>query len=233
MHDQPSRSVKPTKGRPARINLSMIGRAVVDLGFATATFSAIAEKLEISEMTVYRNAPDRRRLMAAGLEFLIAHHTWPSFEGSWKDTLRSYALETWDSWASHPGAAEEIGAGAFPAAWMRVWADVTEVLLSSGFTNENAMIAGDLVFDFAAADRRGTEKLELLANDEMQELSETIDAGWELALEGRSPESRNRLERSREESALAVEMPAREWFIRRLDVLLRGIEADLAPESKK
>ncbi|MGC3955523.1 MAG: hypothetical protein QM804_14955 [Propionicimonas sp.] len=204
---------------------------MVELGFPKATFAAVAELLQVTEMTVYRHVENRRGLMAAGLEVAFGEHRWPEVAGGWRDVLRRYALETWLLWERYPGAAAEVAAGAFPAGFVGVWADAIDQLLVAGFGAAEATVAADLVFDLAATDRRGSDSMAVLTPTDQDQLMATMQTGWERTLRQRDPATRERLLAARAASDAAFDLTPQEWFLLRLDIVLDGIAVSLAPRE--
>ncbi|MGO1562523.1 MAG: TetR family transcriptional regulator [Actinomycetaceae bacterium] len=212
-------------GRPPSVDADAIGRAVVEIGFDRATFAEVARRLDVAETTLYRHVENRRGLMAAGLEIAFGDRTWPAPDGDWRQFLRTYALETWSVWAAHPGSAAAVAGGAFPAGFVRLWADVRAALVVAGFDAADATLAADLVFDLAATDRRGADELAGLPESEQGALVAAVTRGWEADLAGRDPQTRERVQRARDEAEAAFDLEPREWFLLRLDLVLDGIAA--------
>ncbi|MDN6327871.1 hypothetical protein [Brachybacterium alimentarium] len=214
-------------GRPRSVDRDGIGAVVVELGFSEATFAAVAERLEVTETTLFRHVGNRRGLMAAGLALVFDRWPWPEPEGRWRTVLGSYALALWQVCHDHPGAAEEISAGAFPPVFAWIWADVVERLIADGLSPQRATIAADLAFDLAVADRRGHDRFAQIGEAELTAMAGDIDQAWTRALRGRTEQARQRIALARQESERAMTMSAEQWFGVRLDLVLDGVAAEV------
>lgn len=219
------------RGRPPLLTGETIGRAVLDVGFTKLTFAAVRERLGVGETTLFRYAHDRDELVRYGLDYAVAHTTWPPLTGHWRDILGSYALTAWHTWEAHPGSATETARGIVPRGAMRLVEDLCSMLVGHGFTAESAVLACDLVFDLAADSRRGVEHLDTLvpgAGPSREHLhrswtgtasSEAGDAGATGPVPGQIHDAIG--------SALTAD--PLDWFTHKLTVVLNGIEHTLAP----
>lgn len=108
--------------------------------------------------------------------------------------------------------------------------ELCSFLMECGFTARNALLTCDLVFDMVVDNRRGVEHMDgLLAEagperDDMKrqwvpdEPNENPVPGWE---------------KIRQAKLEAVNLPPFEWFMKKLEVILDGVAASLAPVQEK
>lgn len=221
------------RGRPPRISRDDISRTVLAVGFDTLTFAAVREQLGVGESTLYRHAPDRDALVRMGLERALAEVTWPSLDGDWRAMLESYAHTAWRALAAHPGSATEIARGVVPAAMAELFIEVGAALMCAGFTAEHAVLSSDLVFDLVTDNRRATEHLDALVSTAGPG-REAIGADWFDGAESGEGSSLP-VERAalHESVRAAIASDPQEWFVSKLDVMLAGIAATLAPQSDR
>lgn len=231
------------RGRPPRISRDDIARTVLDVGFNELTFAAVRDRLGIGESTLYRHAPDRDALVRIGLEQALADVAWPALAGPWRPMLESYAHAAWQALAAHPGSATEVARGVVPAAMAALFVDVSAALMRAGFTAEHAVLSSDLVFDLVADNRRATEHLDELVSsagpgrarisadwfvDEPESASGTSGQSDAESVSPRLAPERAAL---RESVQAAIVSEPLAWFVAKLDVVLAGITATLAPQS--
>lgn len=207
------------RGRPPRLTRESIARAVLDVGFAELTFVAVRARLNVGESTLYRHAPDRDELVRIGLERALAETVWPALDGPWMPMLRAYGHAAWHALAAYPGSATEVARGIVPPAMASIFNGVCAALMRAGFSAEQAVLAGDLVFDLATDNRRGVEHFDALVPTAGPGRG-SIGESWPL--EG-------------ERAALSAQVHAAitadpsEWFSAKLEVVLAGIAATVAP----
>lgn len=221
---------RPRRGRPPRVTHDQIAEAVIAVGFPELTFAAVRERLEVSETTLYRYAPDRDALVRLGLDHAIARAAWPSLDGPWREVLTAYAMAAWHLFESYPGSATEVARGIVPTGVMRRMDDVCSALVDKGFTPSDAVLGCDLVFDLVADNRRGVEHYDAIVPDSGIG-REQLHRAWEqdsAAVAGGRTEDRSAIHR--EIHASIVTDPI-EWFSRKLTVVLDGVERALAPRA--
>jgi AcrR family transcriptional regulator len=202
-HLTPRPPVARRRGRPPRVDREMIAEAVLDVGFDDLTYAAVGSRLRVSLATLFRHVRGRDELSRVGLDLAVRRHVWPDLDGPWRSMLEIWALAAWQLWAQHPGAVVEVSRGVVPPTVAHLTDEVGSALQRAGFTAENAMRAVDLVFDLVTDSRRGVEML-------AQGLPESS------------------LMRGAMDDAIRADPLA--WFTGKLDVVLAGIAAQLAPE---
>ena len=216
------------RGRPPRLNRDAVARAVLEVGFPTLTFAAVRERLGVGESTLFRYAPDRDELVRLGLGLALESVEWPELKGTWRQTLADYAICAWRFWEAHPGSATEASRGVVTPMLVRLNDELCSFLMERGFTARNALLACDLIFDMVVDHRRAVEHVDGLLAETGPERGDLREA-W--APEGPLGEPVPGWEVIRQAKLEAVDSPPLDWFMRKLDVILDGVAASLAPQG--
>ena len=246
-------ATRPRRGRPPKITRDQIVDAVLSHGFAGITIPEVAQRLGVTTMTVYRHAATRAELLGMAWERVLHEHAWPDRNLPWRDLLDEYATAVWDLLAEHPGAATELYTAALPARMADLYVDLASILAGQGFTVPDAVLAVDTVIDLAVDHRHGVENLMQTAEDGRDTaLRDRILVRWAPpdSSEGQaepqrqqsdqsgvsprhtdfsepptdSPNCRDAFSRAvRAELGMATRMHPRDWFGRKLALVLDGI----------
>ncbi|MCI0549005.1 MAG: TetR/AcrR family transcriptional regulator [Candidatus Rokubacteria bacterium] len=93
-------------GRPARIDRTVILRASLDLaderGLAAVTMQAVAERLGVTPMALYRHIANKADLLDAVQESLLTEFTLPDRRLPWRQRLAALARAARESAKRHP-----------------------------------------------------------------------------------------------------------------------------------
>ncbi len=214
----------PRKGRPPKVTETRIVEAVLAEGFAGLTVPAVAARLEVSTMTLYRHVPTRARLLAMTWDHVLDTHTWPGRDLPWRGLLRTYAVTLWDLLARHPGVVTEMSAAVFPDRMADLFDDLAVALVDQGFTAGRALLAVDTVIDLTLDHRRGVETLAQPVEGTTGSLRDQVSALWQpddQFTDTQAP-ARRAVRRAMSE---AIAADPRIWFGRKLDLILDGIAA--------
>lgn len=223
--------VRRRRGRPPTVDRTRIAEAVLDVGFGGLTYAAVGERLRVSLATLFRHVRGRDELSRLGLDLAVRRHAWPGLDGPWRDVLEQWAVATWQLWAQYPGAATEVSRGVVPPAVVQLSDQVSAALLHAGFTPGNAVRAVDLVFDLATDSRRGADAFDEAGSDDDGTMRQLVEAQWRTAaLDDLVPFAESVAIRSAMDDAIRADPFA--WFTGKLQVVLSGIEAELAPEAR-
>lgn len=225
MTDDPVHPAKG-RGRPPKVTKQQIADAVVAEGFAGLTMPAVAQRLGITTMTLYRHTPTRAELLAMAWNHVLDQHTWPSHDLEWRDLLRRHASALWDLLAEHPGVVTEMSSAVLPERMADLFDDLAVVLVEQGFTAEAALLAVDTVIDMTLDHRRGVENLAQPIEGSTMSLREQIGTLWES--DGDEPSPRHQV---RQAMSRAIGDDPGVWFGRKLDLILDGIAARRADPS--
>jgi AcrR family transcriptional regulator len=205
-------------GRPRKLTDGDIIDAVLEEGFAGITVPAVARRLGVSTMTLYRYAPTRAELLALAWNHVITTTDWPPIAGPWRQILHTQAIAFWHLLARYPGVVTELSRGLMPSEMMNRIDDLAVALVDQGFTAEDAVLSVDLVIDLAVDHRRGVENIHGLVD-----IPATLEAMAQLwAPNDADPPNRRAV---RAAMTNAITLSPFDWFTQKLGLALKGIEA--------
>ncbi|PCC68580.1 hypothetical protein [Nannocystis exedens] len=202
------------RGRPPKISRAAIARAALRLGFADVTLSSVAEALGVSHTALYSHVTDRADLAMAALDLLYAEAPWPAPRGPWRPFLHAEARVLWTVLERDPALVLASAAGGMSPGALAHFNLAAKVLIDDGFRPEAALLAVDTAFDLVHdVFARGKQLVESVqARDDGETWLDALDP------------------RLRAPARRAVANPRR-WFERKLQLVLDGIAAGLAPPS--
>jgi AcrR family transcriptional regulator len=205
-------------GRPRKLTDGDIIDAVLEEGFAGITVPAVARRLGVSTMTLYRYTPNRANLLALAWNHVVTVTNWPPLTGTWRQILHTHAIAFWQLLARHPGVVTELSQGLMPTEMMNRIDDLAVALVDQGFTAEDAVLSVDLVIDLTVDHRRAVEKIHGLAD-----IPATLEAMARLwAPNDIDPPDRQAV---RAAMANAITLAPFDWYTRKLGLALDGIQA--------
>lgn len=205
-------------GRPPKIAIGDIVDAVLQEGFRGITVPAVARRLGVSTMTVYRYAPTRGELLALAWNHVITTTEWPPLTGPWRPLLRTHAIAFWRLLERHPGVVTELSQGLMPAEMMNHIDGIAVALVEQGFAADDAVLAVDLVIDLTVDHRRGVEMIHGLAD-----IPATLqDMARLWAPNDTDPPTRRAVRAAMTD---AIRCAPFDWYSQKLDLALEGIDA--------
>jgi AcrR family transcriptional regulator len=205
-------------GRPRKLTGGDIIKAVLEEGFAGITVPAVARRLGVSTMTLYRYAPTRADLLALAWNHVITTADWPPLAGTWRQILHTHAIAFWQLLARHPGVVTELSQGLMPAEMMNRIDGLAVALVDQGFTAQDAVLSVDLVIDLTVDHRRAVEKIHGLAD-----IPATLEAMAQLWAPNDTDAPSLRAVRAAMTDAITL--PPFDWFTQKLDLALEGVAA--------
>jgi AcrR family transcriptional regulator len=214
---------RPRRGRPPTLAAADIVLAAVEVGFGRIAMTTVAERLGTRHSTLYRYFATRDDLVIAAMDHVVSAVTWPEPGDDWAGYLREHAWTTFRLLDEHPGLAGQVmSLRAAATAYREVSKRTVTALLDLGFGAAEAILAYDLLHElvllfFLAGQRPG---------DTARTPDEAAQLRRDLVRQSR-PEGDPRL---LEALVQIVNGPPREWFARKLDVLITGL-ASLAPPN--
>lgn len=214
--DRPESSGR--RGRPPKVTRRRIVDAVLAEGFAGLTVPAVAERLGVTTMTLYRHVPTRAELLALAWDDVLERHTWPDLALPWRELLTEHASALWDLLASHGGVVTEMSTAILPARMAGLFDDLAVCLVEQGFTADEALLAVDTVIDMTLDHRRGVENLAQPVEGRAEDLRDQIESIWE---DDGDPGPRGMVRRA---MSSAISADPRSWFLRKLGLVLDGVE---------
>ncbi|MHA6628691.1 TetR/AcrR family transcriptional regulator [Pseudonocardia sichuanensis] len=213
-------------GRPPKISRDDIVAAVVAEGFARITVPAVAARLGVTTVTLYRHVPDRAHMLELAWDHIVSTATWPDTALPWAELLRDSAIAMWRLLEQHNGAVTALSTGLVPPAMVQMIDDLAVALVEQGFTAHDAVLAVDLVLDLAVDHRLGVERLDGPTREDST-IRDGLSAVW--APSTGDGDARRDVKR---EMRNAIAEPPITWFNRKLTLALAGIRCDLAPRPR-
>lgn len=215
---------RPGSGRPRKLTEGDIIQAVLAEGFAGITVPAVARRLGVSTMTLYRYTANRAELLSLAWNHVVAGAAWPSIDGDWRGVLRAQAVALWRVLADHPGVVTELSDLVVPVEMVRRGDDTAASLVEQGFTPAGAVLALDLVMDLTIDHRRGVETIHGLVD--ARPILDDLARAWE-PVPG-DPPTRRAVRAAMHD---AIRTDPFDWYTRKLDLVLDGVAHRLAPRA--
>ncbi|BBG04104.1 MULTISPECIES: TetR/AcrR family transcriptional regulator [Pseudonocardia] len=212
-----ARTGRRRPGPAPRVSREAIADAALAIGFDRLTVTAVGERLGVSHGALYRHVTDRDDVVRAAAERLVERHPPPPAAQHWPETLVAAAVAYWDLLRSTPGLVEALLASPAAREPLHVHGTaLTRALLAHGLPAETAVLAADSVLDLAQDSARTAARLDDADPDRIRR---RISA---------------RLTRDDDEPAREVIIGALlgepgDWFRRKLDVVVRGVETLVGP----
>lgn len=203
-------------GRPRKLTDQDIIDAVLAEGFAGITVPAVAQRVGVSTVTLYRYTRTRSDLLSLAWNHVITTTPWPAPIGTWRETLRTQAITFWNVLADHPGSVTELSRALMPTEMMNRIDDTTAALIERGFNAADAVLAVDFVIDLTVDHRRGVETIHGLL-----ECPATLQALADLWTPTDSDPPHHRAARAAMRDAILTS--PFDWYIQKLDLALDGI----------
>ncbi|TDC04573.1 TetR family transcriptional regulator [Nonomuraea longispora] len=208
------------RGRPPRITRPAIADAALAVGFDNLTLATVADRLQVAHSALYRHVADREELVMVAIDRAVAAAPWPEPAGEWRPDLEAQAAAVWRVLERHPGLVKEfLRLTRFPEEVMRRFGASVRSLIGYGFTAENAFLAVDTVFDLTIDVFSRGKQLDAPTGRGIVR-DNTADAWAEAVGAEVAPIMRR-----------ALTDPAATWFDRKLELVLDGVAASLAPRS--
>lgn len=203
-------------GRPPLTDRVTLLAAARELGFSDLTVGAVTARVGVKYSTFYRHFPSLEALVAALADDVLTEDAFPVIgEGRWQEELLAVAGATFDVLAAHPGMAPAmIRLPDAPETVMTVFRKLTDRLLQAGFGPEDAALGAGTAMhmgiqpwltttDRGAGDVR--RRAQILAST--QPFDPQIRAMFRDAMDD----------------------PPRSWTLRRVELLIAGLETRLLP----
>ncbi len=210
-------------GRPNRIDRETIADAAIELiaeaGVDALTFQALAARLGVRHPALYRHVSGRPDLLRAVADRFMETTRWPDPVGSWQDYLRAVACAIDTECGRYPGMMDLIYNQVWPMPERLILAaiEMAENLVALGFPRQLALVAADMVADFAADSRIRRDRIARHAGQDgftrLTDPDGTHDPGLRAAFYDRFSAGPN------------------VWSDDKLEIILAGIEAELTASS--
>lgn len=210
-------------GRPNRIDRETIADAAIELiaeaGVDALTFQALAARLGVRHPALYRHVNGRPDLLRAVADRFMETTRWPDPVGSWQDYLRAVACAIDTECGRYPGMMDLIYNQVWPMPERLILAaiEMAENLVALGFPRQLALVAADMVADFAADSRIRRDHIARHAGQDgltpVTDPDDAHDPGLRAAFHDRFSTGPN------------------VWSGDKLEIILAGIEAELTASS--
>lgn len=210
-------------GRPNRIDRETIADAAIELiaeaGVDALTFQALAARLGVRHPALYRHVNGRPDLLRAVADRFMETTRWPDPVGSWQDYLRAVACAIDTECGRYPGMMDLIYNQVWPMPERLILAaiEMAENLVALGFPRQLALVAADMVADFAADSRIRRDRIARHAGQDgftpVTDPDGAHDPGLRAAFHDRFSAGPN------------------VWSGDKLEIILAGIEARLTASS--
>ncbi|WP_158092288.1 MULTISPECIES: TetR/AcrR family transcriptional regulator [Pseudonocardia] len=210
MTETESRPARRT-GRPPLTDRATLLAAARELGFSDLTVGAVTARVGVKYSTFYRHFPSLESLVAALVDDVVTEDAFPDAEGRWQEQLLAFAAATFDIMAAHPGLAPAmVRLPETPDALMAAMQRLTDRLLAAGFSAEDAVLATSTAFEMGmhpwlSANGQGV--------GDARRRDQIIDSTRQL-----DP-------RIRAVFRDQVDNPPRSWTLRRVELVIAGLEA--------
>ena len=210
-------------GRPNRIDRETIADAAIALiaeaGVDALTFQALAARLGVRHPALYRHVNGRPDLLRAVADRFMETTRWPDPVGSWQDYLRAVACAIDTECGRYPGMMDLIYNQVWPMPERLILAaiEMAENLVALGVPRQLALVAADMVADFAADSRIRRDRIARHAGQDgftpLTDPDGAHDTGLRAAFYDRFSAGPN------------------VWSGDKLEIILAGIEAELTASS--
>ena len=210
-------------GRPNRIDRETIADAAIELiaeaGVDALTFQALAARLGVRHPALYRHVNGRPDLLRAVADRFMETTRWPDPVGSWQDYLRAVACAIDTECGRYPGMMDLIYNQVWPMPERLILAaiEMAENLVALGFPRKLALVAADMVADFAADSRIRRDRIARHAGQDgftpVTDPDGAHDPGLRAAFYDRFSAGPD------------------VWSADKLEIILAGIEAELTASS--
>lgn len=201
-------------GRPPLTDRTALLAAAREIGFPALTVGAVTAKVGVKYSTFYRHFPSLEALLGALVEDVMEEAKFPEPAGPWQDHIRGTCSVVFDLFAKHPGlAAAIIRLPELPRRGLEAYQQMTDLMLSAGFTPEDAAIGANaaletVVMPWITESDHGAGLVR-----RRQQTSDTP-----VALD----------ERIRTAISESLDDPPRRWTTSKIDLLIAGLELRLA-----
>ena len=213
MTDTESRPARRT-GRPPLTDRATLLAAARDLGFSELTVGAVTTRVGVKYSTFYRHFPSLEALVAALADDVLTEDAFPSLgEGRWQEEVLAVATATFDVLAEHPGMAPAlVRLPEAPGTLMTVFRALTDRLLEAGFGAEDAVLGAGTAMHMAfqpwlTATAAGAG--DVRRRDQVLESPQPFDPQVRAVFRD------------------GIDAPPRSWTLRRVELLIAGLETRL------
>jgi AcrR family transcriptional regulator len=201
-------------GRPPLTNRSALLAAARANGFAGLTVGAVTASVGVKYSTFYRHFPSLDSLVTALVDQVCEDELVLPADLGWQDTVRGTCVAVAELLDRYPGmAVAVVGLPELPGQVLAIYRRLSGLLLEAGFDAESAALGAVCALETVAVTGLTTPGLGRSLPDRQRQIDTAdpaIDPGVRDATAGLNDE------------------PVTAWTSRKITLLIRGLEAELA-----
>lgn len=201
-------------GRPPLTDRATLLAAAREIGFPALTVGAVTARVGVKYSTFYRHFPSLEALVTALADELFGEVSFPEPTESWPEHMVATCTVLFDLLAAHPGlAAAMVKLPDAPHAVVEAYRNLSDALLGAGFAPEDAVMGA-------------TAALELVVHPW---LTITDRGAGAVRWRHQARDAPEPLDpRARAVIQDLVDDPPRRWTLRKVELLIEGLESRLA-----
>lgn len=208
---------KPARrtGRPPLTDRATLLAAAREIGLASLTVGAVTSRVGVKYSTFYRHFSSLEALLTAVVDEIYAEAEFPDPHGRWQDYVVELSGALFEVMARNPGLAMTVlRLPALPERAVEAYRRLTDCLVSAGFDPDEAVLGATTILEMVVmpwltttADGRASIQQR---ESQIGSTSEPLDPGVRAAGLG------------------VVDDPPRQWTLRKVGLLIAGLETRLA-----
>lgn len=201
-------------GRPPLTDRPALLAAAREIGFAGLTVGAVTAAVGVKYSTFYRHFPTLDALVTALVDQVCQDEVvLPPPDEPWQEVVSRTCTALGAVLARYPGmAAAVVSLPELPAQILSIYRGLTDALMGAGFDADRAALGAVCVLETVAVTELTTPGLGRSLDGRQQEV--------EAAQPPIAP-------RVRAATARLFDLPPGSWTARKIELLIRGLEADL------
>ncbi|MET0188500.1 MAG: TetR/AcrR family transcriptional regulator [Pseudonocardia sediminis] len=206
---------KPARrtGRPPLTDRATLLTAAREIGLASLTVGAVTSRVGVKYSTFYRHFASLEALLTAVVDEIYAEAEFPEQHDRWQDHVVAMADALSEMLAKHPGLALTVlRLPALPERTLEAYRRLTECLVGAGFDADEAVLGATTILEVVMMPWLTTSEGGVNAQERESQIGSTaepLDPAVRAASLG------------------VVDDPPRRWTLRKVELLIAGLEARL------
>ncbi|MDN5918984.1 MAG: TetR/AcrR family transcriptional regulator [Pseudonocardia sp.] len=207
---------KPARrtGRPPLTDRATLLAAAREIGLASLTVGAVTSRVGVKYSTFYRHFPSLEALMTAVVDEIYAEADLPDPHGRWQDYVVEVAGALFEQLVEHPGLAlTVVRLPALPERTVEAYRRLTDSLVAAGFDPDEAVLGATTILEVVMVPWLTTSDAGASKQDresQIRSTSEPLDPQVRAAGVG------------------VVDDPPRRWTMRKVELLIKGLETSMS-----